>query len=132
MCKSLKKIRYLDICPICIMVFFLCCYCCSILMWELRVFYLLLRSCPKSMFIEYSSSVSCSVMSDSLQSHRLQPARLLCPWDSPGKNTGVDCQSLLQRIFLAPGIEPGSSALQADSLLFEQQRRPQCLHNLTI
>ena len=26
----------------------------------------------------------------------LQPARLLCPWDSPGKNTGLDCQPLLQ------------------------------------
>ena len=26
----------------------------------------------------------------------LLPARLLCPWDSPGKNTGVGCHSLLQ------------------------------------
>ena len=26
----------------------------------------------------------------------LQPARLLCPWDSPGKITGVDCHLLLQ------------------------------------
>ena len=37
-----------------------------------------------------------SVMSDSLWPHRLQPARLLCPWDSPGKNTGVGCHFLLQ------------------------------------
>ena len=29
----------------------------------------------------------------------LQPARLLCPWGSPGKNTGVGCHSLLQCIF---------------------------------
>ena len=29
----------------------------------------------------------------------MQPSRLLCPWDSPGKNTVVGCQSLLQRIF---------------------------------
>ena len=36
-----------------------------------------------------------SVMSNSLQSHGMQPARLLCPWDSPGKNTGVDCHVLL-------------------------------------
>ena len=28
--------------------------------------------------------------------HRWQPTRLLCPWDSPGKNTGVDCRFLLQ------------------------------------
>ena len=27
-----------------------------------------------------------------------QPARLLCPWDSPGKNTGVGCHALLQGI----------------------------------
>ena len=28
------------------------------------------------------------------------PARLLCPWDSPDKNTGVGCHFLLQGIFL--------------------------------
>ena len=31
--------------------------------------------------------------------HRLLPASLLCPWDSPGKNTAVDCHALLQEIF---------------------------------
>ena len=32
--------------------------------------------------------------------HGLQSARLLfCPWDSPGKNTGVGCHALLQGIF---------------------------------
>ena len=35
--------------------------------------------------------VSCSVVSDSLWPHGL-----LCPWNSPGKNTGVGCHSLLQ------------------------------------
>ena len=35
-------------------------------------------------------------MSDSVQPHRLQPTRLPCPWDSPGKNTGVGCHFLLQ------------------------------------
>ena len=30
----------------------------------------------------------------------------LCPWDSPGKNIGVDCHFLLQGIF--PGMEPMS------------------------
>src|SRR5574340_591663 len=35
-------------------------------------------------------------MSDSVRPHRLQPTRLLCPWDSPGKNTGVGCYVLLQ------------------------------------
>ena len=42
-------------------------------------------------------------MSDSLQPYRLQPPRLLCPWDFPGKNTGVDCHALLQGIFLTQG-----------------------------
>ena len=35
-------------------------------------------------------------MSDSVQPHRQQPTRFLCPWDSPGKNTGVGCHFLLQ------------------------------------
>ena len=35
-------------------------------------------------------------MSDSVRPHRRQPTRLPCPWDSPGKNTGVDCHFLLQ------------------------------------
>ena len=37
-----------------------------------------------------------SVVSDSLQPRGPWPARLLCPWDSPGKNTGVGCHFLLQ------------------------------------
>ena len=35
-------------------------------------------------------------MSDSLWSHRWQPTRLLCSWDSPGRNTGVGCHFLPQ------------------------------------
>ena len=35
------------------------------------------------------------------------PTRLLCPWDSPGKNTGVGCHFLLQGIFLTQGSNPG-------------------------
>ena len=35
-------------------------------------------------------------MSDSVQPHRRQPNRLLCPRDSPGKNTGEGCHFLLQ------------------------------------
>ena len=37
-----------------------------------------------------------SVASDSLGPHGLQPTRLLRPWGSPGKNTGVGCHFLLQ------------------------------------
>ena len=35
-------------------------------------------------------------MSDSVRPHRWQPTRLPCPWDSPGKHTGVGCHFLLQ------------------------------------
>ena len=48
-----------------------------------------------------------SVMLDSLQPYGLWPARLLSPWDSPGKNTGVGCHALLQGIFLTQGLNPG-------------------------
>ena len=52
-------------------------------------------------------SVSRSVVSNSLRPHGLQPARLLCPWDSPGTNTGVDCHFLLQGIFPTQGSNQG-------------------------
>ena len=42
-------------------------------------------------------------MSDSLRTHGLWSARLLCSWDYPGKSTGVDCHSFLQRIFPTQG-----------------------------
>ena len=38
-------------------------------------------------------------------------ARLLCPWDFPGKNTGVACHFLLLGNLLNPGIEPTYFAL---------------------
>ena len=44
-----------------------------------------------------------SVVSNSLQPHGLYPARLLCPCNSPGQNTGVGCYFLLQGIFLIQG-----------------------------
>ena len=54
--------------------------------------------------------VSHSVMSNCLQPHELdksEPARLLYPWDSPDKNRGAGCHSLLQRIFLTQGLNLG-------------------------
>ena len=46
------------------------------------------------------------------------PIRLLCPWDSPGKNTGVGCHFLLQEIFPIKPMSPVSCLLhwQEDSL----------------
>ena len=43
------------------------------------------------------------VLSNSLQPRGLQPTRLLCPWDSLGKNIGVGCHALLQGIFPTQG-----------------------------
>ena len=45
-------------------------------------------------------------MSDCLQHNRLGPARLLRPWDSPDKNTGVGCH-VLQGIFPTQDSSPG-------------------------
>ena len=47
-----------------------------------------------------------SVVSDSEEPYGLSPSRLLCPWDSPGKNTWVDSHSLLQGIVLTQGSNP--------------------------
>ena len=55
---------------------------------------------------EKCDSVSHSVMSDSLQPHGLQPTRILCPWDSLGKDTGVGCHALLQGISLTERLNP--------------------------
>ena len=43
-------------------------------------------------------------MSNSLRPYGPQPARLLRPWDYPGKNTGAGCHVLLQGIFLTQGL----------------------------
>ena len=61
--------------------------------------------------------LSRSVMSNSLWLHGL--AKLLCPWDFPGKNTGAGCHFPLQGIFPAQGSKPGLLYLlhwQVDSL----------------
>ena len=54
------------------------------------------------LFLQFSPSA----VSDSLGPHGLWPSRLLCPWDSPGKNTGVGCHFRLQGIFLTQGSNP--------------------------
>ena len=43
-------------------------------------------------------------MSNSCNPMDCSPTRLLCPWDSPGKNTGVDCHFLLQGSFPTHGL----------------------------
>ena len=70
-----------------------------------------------------NESFSHLIVSDSLQPHGLQLARLLCPWNSSGKNTRVGSHSLLQGIF-STGIESESPACQADSLAAEPPEKP--------
>ena len=45
-----------------------------------------------------------AVMANSVQPRGLLPTRPLCPWDSPGRNTGVGCHVLLQGIFPTQGL----------------------------
>ena len=66
----------------------------------------------------------CSVMSDSLWPHWLWPTRFLCPWNSPGKNTGVGCRFLLQGIFPIQGLNSCLLHWQADSLWSEPPGKP--------
>ena len=45
--------------------------------------------------------------------------QLLCPWNSPGKNTGVGCHTLFQGIFPTQGLNPGLlSRVRTDSILW--------------
>ena len=79
-----------------------------------------------------SESVSCSVVSDSLQPQGLWPTRLLCPWNSPGKNTGVGSHFLSTGDLPDPGLKLGSPALQVASSPSEPPGKPihkySCIH----
>ena len=48
---------------------------------------------------------------------------LLCPWNSPGKNTGMGCHSLLQEIFLTQGLN--LSLLNCREIISEPPGKPQ-------
>ena len=65
-----------------------------------------------------------SVVSDSLRLHGLYPARLLCPWDAPGKNTGVGCHFLLQGSFPTQGSDPHLLHWQVGSFPLALSRKP--------
>ena len=75
-------------------------------------------------------------MSDPLRCQGLYPVSFLCPWNSPGKKTGMGCHFLLQGIFLTqglnPGLEPRSPALQAESLPSELSGKPNLLWGIVI
>ena len=64
-----------------------------------------------------------SVTSNPLWPYRLQPTSLLCPWDSPGKYTGVGCHALLQGVFPTRDWPLCFLHWQADSLPGKWARR---------
>ena len=74
------------------------------------------------MNFKVKDSIRRSVVSNSLQPHGLWPARLLCPWNSPGKNTRVGWHFLLQGIFLTQGWNPG--LLLCRQILYRLHRKP--------
>ena len=80
--------------------------------------------CDKLLLKNCVETFSHSVMSNSLWPHGLQPARLLCPRNFPGKNMGVGCHSLLQGIFLIHGVNLCLLHWQADSLPLSHQVSP--------
>ena len=69
----------------------------------------------------------------------LWPTRLLCLWDSPGRNTGVGCHFLLQGIFLTQGSNPPTSHVSpalaggffTPSITWEALKEVRCVKNLT-
>ena len=72
-----------------------------------------------------------SVVSDSLWHLWTVAHQALCPWDSPGKNTGVGCHALLRGNLPNPGIKPESlesPALAGGFFTTESSVKPQrCL-----
>ena len=65
-----------------------------------------------------------SVMSNSVTPSTVALARLLCPWNSPGKNTRVGTHPLLQGNLPHPEIKPRFPALKMDSLQSELPGKP--------
>jgi len=57
-----------------------------------------------------------SVVSDSVRPHRRQPTMLPCPWDSPGKNTGVGCHFLPQCMKVKSESEVAQSCLTLSTM----------------
>ena len=73
-----------------------------------------------------------SVVSDSLRPHELQPTRVLCLRDFPGKNTGVGCHFFLQGIFPTQGSNSRSPALRSDALPSELPGKPRWFQKVKV
>ena len=103
----------------------------SILVWPSLPFSSVGLSCvPQPLQILYPTLLCvlvaqpCLTLGDPMD---CSPARFLCPWDFPGKNTGVGCHALLQGIFPTQGSKQCLFCLlhwQAGSLLLEPPGKP--------
>ena len=73
---------------------------------------------------------SCQVTADSFCNPMdcSPPGSSLCPWDFPGKNTGVGCHFLLQEIFPPQGLNPHLLHWQVDSLPLSHEGIPIYIH----
>ena len=79
--------------------------------------------CPLWKVVTMYESESLSITLDSLQPHGL------CPWNSPGQNTGVGSLSLLQGIFPTQRLNPG--LLHCRQILYQlsHQESPCFMYN---
>ena len=78
-----------------------------------------------SLCVPAKSLQSCPTLCDPMDCSL--PSRLLCPWDSPSKNTGVGCCAFLQGNLSDPGTEPQLFSLlhwQVDSLPLASPGKP--------
>ena len=82
----------------------------------------------KMLLIFFSSSGVCVHVCAQLCQTLCDPwtvvLRLLCPWNSPGKNTGVGGHFLLQDIFLTQGSNPGILHCRQTFVLSEPLGKP--------
>ena len=77
----------------------------------------------------HSEQVTVSQSCLTLRLRGRQPARLLCPWDSPGKNAGVGSHCLLQGIFLTQGSNWGLLHCRQILHCLSHQGSPMQYHN---
>ena len=95
----------------------------------LKIFYLLLWKNISSLKVKVLVAQSCLTL---LKSNGLQTPRLLCPWDSPGKNTELGCHFLLPWIFLIQGSNPGHLHCRQRLLPSEPPGNPPLLRSFTL
>ena len=77
----------------------------------------------------HACMLNCSVVSNSFWLHRLQPARLLCPWGFSSQEYWSALSCPAPGDLPNPGIKPRSSALQMDSLPSELSGKPTEINN---